>query len=313
MKILISGGAGFFGANFVRYIIDNTDWEVVVIDRLSYAGRLDRLKDLPQDRLEIIHHDISKPFDNLLLSKLDVDYVAHAAAESHAAKSCVDTKPFIDANVIGTLNILEAARIIKPKKFIYVSTDETVVEGDENSACNPSNVYAATKACGEFIANCYRRSFNVPVIITRSSNMYGMMQDTEKFIPMTIKKCLTFKVITIHESYNEEIGTRQWLHVDDQSNALLFLLENGVVGETYHVAGEKYSNFDVAEFISDTVGRQEFVYDLVNPFEQYPAHDLHYNISDNKIRSMGWEPKMNFYEELSKIVNWSVENKEWLI
>lgn len=312
MKILVTGGCGFFGANFVRYILDNTDWDVVVVDRLSYAGKLDRLKGLDHTRLRVVFHDIYKPFNNALINYMkDVDYIVHAAAESHAAKSCVDTKPFIDANVIGTINILEAARYIRPKKFIYISTDETVVKGDENSQLNPSNVYSATKACGEYIANAYRRSFSVPVIITRSSNMYGIMQDKEKFIPMTISKILNNEVVTIHQDFYGEIGTRQWLHTDDQSSAILFLLENGKIGDTYHVAGERISNLEIVGAIASYLDLS-FKSLYVNAFEQYPAHDLHYNITDEKIKCMGWTPKMNFYNELNKIVHWSVIYKEWL-
>lgn len=316
-RVTITGGLGFSGAHLVKEIINTTDWYVIIIDCLTYAGNLSRIKDLPKDRIKIIHHDITQPFlPNILDELKETSYIFHLAAATAVPRSFKNPEVFVDTNIFGTLNVLEMARELRPGRFIYVSTDEVLGQSfgqsfKETDPPNPSSPYAASKAAAELLCYSYFRSFGLPIIITRTCNMFGEMQDTEKFVPMTIAKTLRGEQIIIHTNELGVIGSREWIHASDQANALLFLLENGKLGETYQISGDKSDNLAIAYWIAKYL-KAELNWTAVNIFNQFAGHDLHYSINDDKIRSLGWKPKRNFYEAMEETVLWSEKNREWL-
>ena len=318
-KILVTGGAGFAGSHLIEEILRGTDWEVFSLDRLTYAGDLDRLAHLAQTRIRCIHHDFRMPLGNGVLKQLDgVRFIVHNGAETHVRRSFANPEIFVQSNVTGTLNMLEAARVLSPEMFLYTSTDEVFGpvsderKFEEDDALLPSNPYSASKAAGEMLVRSYWRSFQLPVIITRTMNMFGERQHPEKFVPMVIRKLLSSEPVEIHTSPGGQIGSRQWLHARVQASAILFLLQGaGKPGEIYHVSGEKHSNLEIAQIIADIleVGMLPW---FVNAFSEFPAHDLHYAIDGTKILRLRWNPPVDFLSSLSKTVLWSKEHREWL-
>ncbi len=317
-RLLITGGAGFAGAHIVEHLLAQTDWEIVVLDRLNYAGTLERLSHLQSPRIKFVFHDFRAQFPDVVLRKLGrIDYLIHNGAETHVENSLHDPELFVQSNVVGTLHVLDAARKLGVERFIYVSTDEVHgpapdgVDFREDAAIRPSNPYSAAKAGGEALAFSYFKAFQVPVIITRTMNLFGERQHPEKFVPMTIRKVLEGATVTIHGTKDGRIGSRKWLHARNQADAQLFLLQNGVPGETYHIAGHELSNLDIALFIAETLG-EIFKFDIVDYHSQRPGHDLRYSLDDSKLRSLGWNPPVRFAESLVRTVRWSVEHPEWL-
>jgi dTDP-glucose 4,6-dehydratase len=317
-KVLLTGGCGFAGAHIVEHLLANTDWEIVVLDRLSYAGTLERLTHLRSPRLRFVFHDFRAAFPDVVLKKLaGVDFIIHNGAETHVETSLHDPESFVQANVVGTLHVLEAARKLNVSRFLYVSTDEvhgpapTGVDFTEDAPIKPSNPYSAAKAGGEALTFAYWKSYKLPVIITRTMNLFGERQHPEKFVPMTIRKVMDGELVTVHGTSDGRIGSRKWLHARNQADALLFLLRNGLTGETYHIAGEEYTNLEIAQFIAATIGRK-LSYEIVDFHSQRPGHDLRYSLSDAKLRAMGWQPPMEFGESMGRTVRWAMENPEWI-
>lgn len=317
-KVLLTGAAGFAGSHIVEGILKSTDWEILALDRLSYAGRLERLSHLPQDRITFLYHDFRSSFPDWLLKKLDgVNYVLHNGAETHVENSLHEPEIFVQSNVLGTFHILEAARKLEPEKFVYVSTDEvygpapagvSFLEGDP---IRPSNPYAASKAGGEALVYSYGVAFKMPIIISRTMNLFGERQHPEKFIPMTLKKILKGELVYIHSSSSGQSGTRKWLHARNQADALIFLLEHGCIKQLYNIAGEERSNLDVAEDISKIV-QKPLNHAKLDVHSTRPGHDLRYSIDDSKLRSLGWAPHLTFYESIRKTILWTLEHPEWL-
>jgi dTDP-glucose 4,6-dehydratase len=305
MRALLTGIAGFSGSHIAEQILKTTDWDIVGLDCLTYAADVDNIP--CSKRVSFICHDFSEPMGKWLKIIGKVDYILHCGAETHVKNSLENTEPFIKSNIVGTYQMLELVKILKPKKFIYVSTDEvfgtSLVGHKEEDTLNPSNPYSASKAAGEMLVKAYHSSFGVPAIITRTTNIYGSRQHEEKFIPMAIGKIRRGEVIEIHADKDGNIGSRQWIHASDQALALIFLLQNGKIGETYHIAGERVSNWDVVMSIQDLLQCGKFSDVLrVDAFKQYPGHDLHYALDDSKIRAMGWAPKLSFEEGLALTV-----------
>jgi len=318
MKILVTGAAGFAGAHIVEEILETTDWEVVALDCLTYAGRLDRLAHLDRKRIQFVYHDIREPFSSARLKQIgNVSYVIHNAAESHVMRSFANPKLFVESNAIGTLNVLEAARRMTLSSFIYVSTDEVLGSAQEvpfveSDPMNPTNPYAATKACGELLAYSYFRSFGLPVVITRTMNMFGERQHPEKFVPMTIKKILNGEIVKIHGYFNRGLwisGSRHWLHARAQANALLFLLKHGTRGEKYHISGEEYSNWELAHRIAHILN---MVINSEGAAPLGPVHDIAYSLNGNKLKNLGWKSPASFDESLKQTVLFTKEHPEYL-
>lgn len=321
--LLLTGAAGFAGSHIVDAVMKGTDWEIIGLDRLSYAGSLDRLKEYRGNpRLKFLFHDFRASFPDSLLERIgEVDYVIHNGAETHVDRSLVSPEEFVQSNVVGTFHVLEMARKLCMERFIFTSTDEVFgpapagVSYKEDDTLKPSNPYSATKAAGEALAYSYFKSFHLPAITTRTMNMFGEKQHSEKFVPLVMKKIIRHETVLIHAAIHDgkvvTLGSRNWLHARNQADALLFLLEHGVPGETYHVAGVEFDNLEIAEMVAGFMGfplKKEFV-DAVSHRQ---GHDLRYALSDEKIRSLGWRPPVKFFASLEKTVSWSLEHKEWL-
>jgi len=314
MRLLVTGGAGFIGSNFVHYIIEHTDHHVTVLDKLTYAGNMASLDGLPDDRLTFVHGDIC---DAALVDELvgGADAVVHYAAESHNDNSLDDPRPFLDTNIIGTYTLLEAVRR-HGTRFHHISTDE--VYGDlelddparftESTPYNPSSPYSSTKAGSDLLVRAWVRSFGVQATLSNCSNNYGAYQHVEKFIPRQITNVLRCERPKL---YGSGENVRDWIHADDHSSAVLTILEKGVIGETYLIGadGEK-NNKQVVELILSALGQPADAYDHV---VDRPGHDLRYAIDSSKLRTeLGWTPQYGDFEAgLAATVQWYRDNEAW--
>lgn len=320
MRVLITGAAGFAGSHIAEEMVSHGH-EVVSLDCLTYAGRLDRLAHLPRNKVKAVWCDFSTAIPDGVLREIgDVDHIIHNGAESHVLRSFAHPRRFAESNIMGTLNVLEAARKLNPEKFIYVSTDEVFGPSygfpfNEQDSLRPTNPYAATKASGEFLVHAYFRSFGLPAIITRTMNMFGERQHPEKCVPLMTKKILAGETVHIHGtngSFKPDgwiSGTRCWLHARNQANALHFLLQNGVPGEKYNIGGVHQSNLRIWQIIAQTIGVLA-QYDWSSPLG--PIHDMNYALDDHKIKAMGWRPPVDFETSLRETVRWTLAHPEWL-
>ncbi|OWP21589.1 dTDP-glucose 4,6-dehydratase [Microbacterium sp. AISO3] len=312
--LLVTGGAGFIGSNFVHHVVGNTDHSVIVLDKLTYAGNAASLAGLPEDRVRLVEGDIA---DAALVDELfgQVDAVVHYAAESHNDNSLHDPRPFLDTNIVGTYTLLEAARK-HDKRFHHISTDE--VYGDlelddparftESTPYNPSSPYSSTKAGSDLLVRAWVRSFGVKATISNCSNNYGPYQHVEKFIPRQITNVLRG---IRPKLYGKGENVRDWIHADDHSSAVLTILDRGVIGETYLIGadGEK-DNKTVVELILALTGNPTDAYDHVT---DRPGHDLRYAIDSTKLRTeLGWTPRYQDFEAgLTATIDWYRDNEDW--
>ncbi len=315
MKILVTGGAGFIGSNFVHYIYrERPDWQITVLDALTYAGNKANLEGLDPQRVALVIGDIC---DEQLVDQLfaDTDAVVHFAAESHNDNSLTNPRPFLDTNIIGTYTLLEAARKHN-KRLHHISTDE--VYGDlelddpnkfnENTTYNPSSPYSSTKAGSDLLVRAWVRSFGVQATISNCSNNYGPYQHVEKFIPRQITEVLEGRKPKL---YGSGENVRDWIHTEDHSSAVLTILEKGKIGETYMIGAEgEKNNKEVVEMILELMGKDKSDYEHVN---DRPGHDLRYAIDATKIKSeLGWQPKYtDFRSGLADTIKWYQDNEAW--
>ena len=312
--LLVTGGAGFIGSNFVHHVVAHTDHRVVVLDKLTYAGNRASLEGLPADRVELVVGDIA---DADLVDALfaRVDAVVHYAAESHNDNSLHDPRPFLDTNIIGTYTLLEAARR-HDKRLHHISTDE--VYGDlelddpqrftESTPYNPSSPYSSTKAGSDLLVRAWVRSFGVRATISNCSNNYGPYQHVEKFIPRQITNVIRG---IRPKLYGAGENVRDWIHADDHSSAVLTILDKGEIGQTYLIGadGEK-NNKDVVELILTLFGQSPDAYDHVT---DRAGHDLRYAIDSTKLRTeLGWTPAYQDFETgLKATIEWYRDNEAW--
>lgn len=312
--LLVTGGAGFIGSNFVHHVIQNTDDRVVVLDKLTYAGNRDSLAGLPKNRVELVVGDVT---DDVLVDELftGVDAVVHYAAESHNDNSLHDPRPFLNTNIIGTFTLLEAARK-HDRRFHHISTDE--VYGDlelddparftESSPYNPSSPYSSTKAGSDLLVRAWVRSFGVQATISNCSNNYGPYQHVEKFIPRQITNVIRG---IRPKLYGKGENVRDWIHADDHSSAVLTILDKGVIGETYLIGADgEQSNKDVVKLILSLMGQPSDAYDHVN---DRAGHDMRYAIDSTKLRTeLGWTPRYGDFEAgLASTIEWYRDNEKW--
>jgi len=310
--VLVTGGAGFIGANFVRHVLAHTDSRVTVLDKLTYAGSREALADLPEDRCRLVVGDITDPVvvDELVSSH---DAVVHFAAESHNDNSLSDPSPFIYTNIVGTFTLLEAVRR-HDVRFHHVSTDE--VYGDlelddpkkftEDTPYNPSSPYSASKAGSDHLVRAWVRSFGVRATISNCSNNYGPWQHVEKFIPRQITNVIDGGRPKL---YGDGLNVRDWIHTDDHSSAVLAILERGRVGETYLIGADgERSNLEVVRAILRHFGRDEGEIDFVT---DRAGHDRRYAIESGKLRSeLGWQPRFEDFDAgLADTIRWYVDNE----
>lgn len=313
-RLLVTGGAGFIGSNFVHYVLANTEHSVTVLDKLTYAGNRASLDGLPAERFTFVEGDIC---DAALVDRLfaEADAVVHYAAESHNDNSLDDPRPFLDTNIIGTFTLLEAARK-HDVRFHHISTDE--VYGDlelddpnrftENTPYNPSSPYSSTKAGSDLLVRAWVRSFGVKATISNCSNNYGAYQHVEKFIPRQITNVLRGERPKL---YGSGENVRDWIHANDHSSAVLTILDKGQIGETYLIGadGEK-NNKEVVELILTTLGQPADAYDHV---VDRPGHDLRYAIDSTRLRTeLGWSPQFSDFEAgLADTIAWYRDNESW--
>jgi len=313
-RLLVTGGAGFIGSNFVRHVLAHTDHHVTVLDKLTYAGNRASLDRLPSDRFEFVQGDIADaPLVDDLFARADA--VVHYAAESHNDNSLDDPRPFVDTNLIGTFTLLEAARK-HGTRFHHISTDE--VYGDlelddparftEHTPYNPSSPYSSTKAGSDLLVRAWVRSFGVQATISNCSNNYGPYQHVEKFIPRQITNVLRG---IRPKLYGAGKNVRDWIHADDHSSAVLTILDKGVIGETYLIGADgELDNLTVVRTILELMGRPADAFDHVT---DRAGHDLRYAIDSTKLREeLGWRPRFqNFRAGLAATIDWYRENEAW--
>ncbi|PIU76251.1 NAD-dependent epimerase [Candidatus Pacearchaeota archaeon CG06_land_8_20_14_3_00_35_12] len=328
MKILITGGCGFIGHHIVEHILKNTDWDIVILDKLSYASSgFDRLRDIKvfdDKRVSVLTKDFSHPLEEGFIREIgNIDYILHLGAETHVDKSIENPEPFVVSNVLGTMRMLDFARTQKNlKKFLYFSTDEVFGPAPEGvfykewDRYNSSNPYAAAKAGGEELALAYANTYKVPVIITHTMNVFGERQHPEKFIPMTVKKILNGEKVLIHSDKTKtKAGSRFWIHARNVASAILFLLQKDVqLRDKYNIVGEReIDNLEMAKTIAKILGK-ELKYEMMDFHSSRPGHDLRYALDGAKMKELGWNIPMPFEQSLSKTINWitAEENKKWL-
>jgi dTDP-glucose 4,6-dehydratase len=319
MKILVTGGAGFIGVNFVKFLLENyPDYKIVNLDLLTYAGNLESLQGIENiENYKFIKGDIAdKTFIMNLFDIENFDIVVNFAAESHVDKSITNPEIFIHTNVFGTQVLLEASRKYKIKRFHQISTDE--VYGDlpidkkdlfflENTAINPSSPYSASKASADLIVQAYFRTYDMPVTISRCSNNYGSYQFPEKLIPLAISRIMNNKSIPV---YGNGKNVRDWLHVSDHCSAIDLIIHNGTPGEVYNIGGHnERTNLEVVKTILRTLNKEN---NLIKYVKDRPGHDLRYAIDPTKIQNeLGWKPLYNFDEGIKLTIKWYLENKSW--
>jgi dTDP-glucose 4,6-dehydratase len=314
-KILVTGGAGFIGSNFVRLLIEESNYEVVNFDALTYAGNLESLRDLDgHERYTFVRGDITNAEDvEKAFATYEPDFVVHMAAESHVDRSVLDATAFVVTNVVGTQVMLDIARRHQVKRFVHVSTDEVYGSlGDtglftEETPLQPNSPYSASKTASDCFVRAAFHTHDMPVLITRCSNNYGPYQFPEKLIPLMIQNCFEGKSLPV---YGDGKNIRDWIHVKDHNEAVLRVLEAGVPGEVYNIGGNsERQNIDVVKRILELTGKGE---DMISYVKDRPGHDRRYAIDCSKIeRELGWRPKRNFEEGLEETVAWYRENQEW--
>ncbi|MEO0296046.1 MAG: dTDP-glucose 4,6-dehydratase [candidate division WOR-3 bacterium] len=311
-KILVTGGAGFIGSFFVKLAI-NHGYEVVILDALTYAGDLSRLKDV-EGKYKFYKIDIRKhKFLEEVFSREKPDVVVHFAAETHVDRSILNPLAFLDTNVFGTFNLLEITKKFEVELFLNVTTDEVygeIAEGKftEDSPLMPNSPYAVSKASQDMLGRAYFRTYGLPVITVRPSNNYGPWQYPEKLIPVVITKALLNEPIPV---YGDGSNVREWLYVEDCTKAILMVMEKGKSGEVYNVAsGIEKRNIEVVRAILRFLNKPE---SLITFVEDRPGHDYRYSLDFSKIKQeIGWSPETNFEEGLKKTINWYLENFTWV-
>jgi dTDP-glucose 4,6-dehydratase len=314
MKLLITGGSGFIGSNFIRHMIEShTDLEIINLDLLTYAGNPDNLKGIDKDpRYNFIKGDIcNRDIVNSILKKNQVNAIIHFAAESHVDRSIIYSSDFVRTNVTGTYNLLECARLHSIQKFMHISTDEvygSTPQGSftETDMLSPSSPYSASKASSDLLALSYFKTHKLPVIVTRCTNNYGPYQFPEKLIPFFVTNLIDGKKVPI---YGTGKNVRDWIHVNDHCRAVEFLLSKGVFGEIYNIGGgNEWTNIEITQKILSLLKRDKSMIDYV---KDRPGHDFRYSVDCSKLRSLGWIPEYSFDDGLDATVTWYSQNEWW--
>ena len=314
MNLLVTGGAGFAGSNFIRHILRKyPNYRIFNLDKLTYAGNLDNLKDIEGNaNYKFIKGDI---VDQRAVFKIcrnqKIDAIINYAAETHVDRSILDPEAFVKTDVIGTFNILEAVKEFRIKKFIQISTDEvygSLTKGQftEASPLLPNSPYSASKAGGDLLCRAYHKTYNLPIIVTHSCNFYGPYQYPEKLISLFITNLLEGKKAPL---YGKGENTREWIYVLDHCLAIDFLLHKGVLGEIYNIGtGVKKKNIQITEIILKELGLGKNMIDYV---KDRPGHDWRYDVNWNKLKKLGWEPEFDFEDAVRDTIRWYQKNEWW--
>ncbi|MDR5702777.1 MAG: dTDP-glucose 4,6-dehydratase [Armatimonadota bacterium] len=336
--LLVTGGAGFIGSNFIRYILrERPDWHVINLDKLTYAGNVENLQDVEGHTCyRFVRGDIcDRALVHALLAgehpqtnPLRPNIIVNFAAESHVDRSILDASPFVETNVLGTQVLLEAARTLwlgvrtadpKPTLFVQISTDEVygsieVGSFTEESPLHPNSPYAASKASADLLCRAYHRTYGLPVIITRSSNNYGPYQFPEKLIPLMIQNALEGKPLPV---YGKGENVRDWLYVEDNCRALLMVIEKGRAGEIYNIGGScERRNIEVVQLLCEILRshpRTRRLKPEIQFVQDRPGHDFRYSLDSTKIqRELGWVPSTSLEAGLNKTVEWYLDHQDWV-
>ena len=326
-RVLLTGGAGFIGSHTVEHLLQKTDWQIVILDRLTYAGNLNYLADMKEwetekGRVSFVFHDFRAPV-SVTTSKLigQIDYIIHMGAESHVDRSIDDPGIFAESNVLGTVNMLNFAQERQVEKFIYISTDEVygAVSGNklhkEGEPHKPSNPYSASKAGAEDFCYAFRKTFDMPIIITNGMNMFGERQNAEKFVPKTVKCILENKLVTVHCKKEGDkvvdISSRCWLHARNYSDGILYLLTHDVKDNQYNIVGDRYDVEQMAYMIGAIIGKKPEL-NFIDFHSFRKGHDMHYGLDGTRMKEAGWTPPVEFHSSLEHTVRWMMKNPKWL-
>ena len=339
-NVLITGGAGFIAHHLIYYLLEKTNWNLISLDRLDYSGNLNRLDNIlsnlnlsQRSRVKIVYHDLKSEINPWIKKEIGkVDIILHLAAGSHVDRSIDYPLEFVLDNVVGTANILEYARQIneskKLERFVYFSTDEVFgpapkgVDYKENDRYNSTNPYSASKAGGEELAVAYENTYKLPIYITHTMNVFGERQHPEKFIPMCIKKIRDGESVTIHSDKTKKIpGSRHYIHAEDVAEAIYFLITNKLEDEIDYggakcpkfniVGSEELNNLELAQIIANCQNK-ELKYEMVDFHSSRPGHDLRYSLSGEKMKNLGWQPTIKLTERIKQVVEWSLNNQNWI-
>lgn len=315
-NILVTGGAGFIGSNYINHILqEREDYFIVNLDKLTYAGNLENLKDSESNkRYQFVKGDIqNSELVDYIFKKYAIKYVVNFAAESHVDRSILGSGIFFQTNVIGTNVLLEASRRFEVEKFLQVSTDEVYgslgPEGlfTETTPLSPNSPYSSSKASADMMAMSFYHTFGLPVVITRCSNNYGPLQFPEKLIPLMILNCMNNKKLPV---YGDGLNVRDWIYVIDHNKAIDLVLNKGRVGEVYNIgASQEMKNIDIVKLVLKSLNKTE---ELIEYVKDRPGHDRRYAIDSTKIRTeLGWEPCYQFDEAIVQTIEWYKSNKTW--
>lgn len=317
-NILVTGGAGFIGSNFVKYLLYNFNYNVVNFDKLTYAGNLENLTDVEfNDRYKFIKGDIcSKEEVEKAVSENEIDTIVNFAAESHVDRSILRAKEFINTNVMGTHALLEVTKNFELEKYLQVSTDEVYgslpedekqIKFTENTPITTNSPYSASKASADLLCNAFYHTFKLPILVTRCSNNYGAYQFPEKLIPLMIVKALNGEKLPV---YGDGKNIRDWLYVEDHCSAIVEVLHKGKNGEVYNIGGNnEWYNIDIVKLILKKLNKPENQIQFV---KDRPGHDRRYAIDSTKIfTELGWEQKYDFNRGIDQTIKWYIENEDW--
>lgn len=331
-RVALTGASGFFGSHLLRHLLMNTDWEFVCPCSWEHKGTPERIIQAmagqDSSRVSVITHDLSKPFTEVTKKRIGhIDYILNIASNSHVDRSITDPVPFVLGNVALSVTMLELAREVKPEIFLQFSTDEVYgaapagVSFKEWSTIIPSNPYSASKAAQEAIAISYWRTYNVPLVITNTINLFGQTQDSEKYIAQLIRKINKGDTVKIHGKEGD-IGSRFYLHARNAADAVLFIVENTTpklfkedvvtLPDRYNIVSDKeMNNLELAKLVSKIMGK-ELIYELEDFHAARSGHDRRYGLDGGKLKSLGWHAPTSFEESLRSTINWTLEHKDWL-
>lgn len=315
-NILITGGAGFIGSNFIRLLLGETNYNIVNIDALSFAGNLKNTQDFASNsRYKFINGNIcNKSLINQVINEYSIDAIVNFAAETHVDRSILSPSDFIQSNIVGVEVLLEAVIENQISRFIQISTDEVYGSAnlsesfDEGSQLHPSSPYSASKASADLLIQSFNKSYNTPTVIVRPTNNFGEYQHIEKFIPLAIMCVMNNKLIPI---YGTGENRRDWLYVGDNCRAILSVLENGKSGEIYNIsANNEKSNNEIADIILKYFGKGR---EMIKFVGDRPAHDFRYSIDSSKIKQeLAWMPAYSFDEAMNRTILWYINNQSWI-